>query len=484
MFRNKRMTNGSSTAGTSKRRPGVEWRALGWLARHPGFTTVPAGLTLAVGQVGVPTVSGIVAGSAVGLGAWARAHPDTFDRLAAPRLRATRRRWTSYMGPRWRDVMLACELTTTHRRTDELRVPRIIKVRTTSASVDTVWVRLLPGQSVRQWETKLPELADALRVERVAVERVKPQVIALVVERSEPFTEIVDAPDMPWDAESVDLRGVFLGEDEHGNDWREPLLGQHWLVAGASGSGKGSLVWSPLRAVAPLVRDGLVRVWMVDPKRMELAAGAGVAHRYAAEPDDVLDLIEDFAEDMRRVQRDQAANRSRKVEVTPETPLNVLVMDELAPLLAFGPNARELRRLLTEIGTQGRATGHAMLGCVQEPTKDTVPIRDLFTVRVCLRATSAAHPDMVLGDGARLRGAVADEIPNTPETAGVGYVVRQRSRLPVRVRAAWVDDRQVGELVAFVTAHRPDAGTEVVYDGEIVESDADADAGDGLRAVA
>jgi S-DNA-T family DNA segregation ATPase FtsK/SpoIIIE len=133
----------------------------------------------------------------------------------------------------------------------------------------------------------------------------------------------------------------------------------------------------------------------------------------------------------------------------------VLVMNELAPLLAFGDHARAFRRLLTEVGTQGRATGHSMVGSVQEPTKDTVPIRDLFTVRICLRVTTASHVDMVLGEGMRLRGALADEIPNDPSTAGIGYVVRQRSRAPMRVRAAYVDDAEIDELVQFVTTGTP-----------------------------
>jgi DNA segregation ATPase FtsK/SpoIIIE, S-DNA-T family len=155
---------------------------------------------------------------------------------------------------------------------------------------------------------------------------------------------------------------------------------------------------------------------------------------------------------MQDVQRRLAAEGARKFTPSVETPLNLLIMDELAALMAFGDHARDWRKALTEVGTQGRATGHSMLGYVQEPSKDTVPVRDLFTVRVCLGVTSAAHVDMTLGEGARLRGALADEIPNVPDTAGVGYVIRQRSRAPTRVRAGWVDDGQIAETNKFVTA--------------------------------
>ena len=45
------------------------------------------------------------------------------------------------------------------------------------------------------------------------------------------------------------------------------------------------------------------------------------------------------------------------------------------------------------------------------------------------------------------RGALADEIPNTADTAGIGFVVRQRTRTPVRVRAAYCNDDDIQEVV-------------------------------------
>ncbi len=76
------------------------------------------------------------------------------------------------------------------------------------------------------------------------------------------------------------------------------------------------------------------------------------------------------------------------------------------------------------------------MGYVQEPSKDVVDVRELFTTRVCLGVTAASHVDMVLGDGARDRGALADEIPGDPRHAGIGFVIDPSSRLPVRFRAA------------------------------------------------
>ncbi len=98
----------------------------------------------------------------------------------------------------------------------------------------------------------------------------------------------------------------------------------------------------------------------------------------------------------------------------------------------------------------GRATLHVADAYIQEPDKDTLSIRDLFPNRVCLRTTSPTHPDMVLGDGARERGAIAYQIPAIPETAGIGYRTDERTRVPRRVRAAYTTDYNIRELVEFV----------------------------------
>lgn len=448
----------------SNRRPGFEWRAVKWAVRHPVEAGVPAGLVGSALTVGPTPTAMAVGGTAAGMLAWYRAHPDTFDSLAAPYLRSLRRRWFSrYSGSRWDDVTVSCELAPSHRKTGARQVPRVVKVRSASPTVDTVYVRMVPGQTAAQWQDKADALAVALNVERVGVERIKPQVLALIVQRRESFTELIEAPEMAWDSDGVDLSSLYLGETEFGDDWCEPLLGQHWLVAGATGSGKGSLAWGPLRSLAPMIRDGLVRLHVLDPKRMEFPKAEGIAHAYASDPDDCLDVVKAYVADLRRTEELLAEQGKRKFSPSLETPLNLLVMDELGALTGFSDYtiAKAMRQQLSIVGTQGRATGHSMLGYVQEPVKENVSIRDLFTVRVCLRVTTAGHVDMTLGDGARLRGALADEIPNTPATAGIGYVLRQRSRMPLRVRAAYVNDAEIDELTEFVTSGRA-GGLKVV----------------------
>jgi DNA segregation ATPase FtsK/SpoIIIE, S-DNA-T family len=88
---------------------------------------------------------------------------------------------------------------------------------------------------------------------------------------------------------------------------------------------------------------------------------------------------------------------------------------------------------------------------VQEPSKDVVEVRDLFTTKSCLGVTAAVHVDMALGDGARDKGALADEIPGDEDHAGIGFAIAPGSRLPVRFRAGLVTDRDIAELVTTCT---------------------------------
>ncbi|SEP52447.1 DNA segregation ATPase FtsK/SpoIIIE, S-DNA-T family [Amycolatopsis saalfeldensis] len=437
----------------SPRQRGWEVKLVLWMVRHPVMVAVPAVIVIAGQRWGWSAVAVTAAGLAVVTGCWYRGHPDTFDQYAGPYLRAWCRRWSSYIGPRWRHALRACELSITHRKTREEKFPRITRIRSYSTTVDTLHLRIVAGQQEKHFEAKSAELAHALRVQRVSVEVVKPGVIGLHIQRREPFTKIIPAPDMPQQSSTVDLKRVYVGETEYGQEWRIPILGGHLFVAGATGAGKNSIPLALMRSLAPLIRDGLVRLWVCDPKLFEFASATPICYRYADTAQSCADLIADYLAEMQAVQRDFADRRIRRLSVSRETPINVLIVDEMAALMAYGDYAiaKQVRGHLALVGSQGRASGHTMIGMVQEPTKDTISIRDLFTWRICLRLTASNHVDGVLGEDSRARGARADEIPDLAETAGIGYVVRPRSRLPIRVRAAYVDDTHIAELVRFIT---------------------------------
>ena len=434
----------------SHRATGGEWRALAWLCRHPLFLLLPAAVATAVVWLGPWPVLWTAVGTTVDLIVWARVHPPSFDRWAAPLLRRQWRRWTVYRGRHWTAVLIDCDLVRDNRRTGQLQVPRVLRVRSATRSIDTLYVRMARGQDRHVWTEKADALAAALFAHRVAITKVGPAVLAVVVEREMPFVHVVPAPDIPADPREVDLTALDIGDDEHGNPLTLGVLGKHVFVAGASGAGKGSLLWSPLRAIGPMIPAGHVHVSMIDLKGgAETERGRPLFHRYATTMAQAIDVLVEVRDVMKARQEHLRRSRTRKLAVSVEWPLELVMIDEMAMLTAYGDrgDVREAIRLLAEILTQGRACLIAVMGYVQEPTKDIVDVRELFTTRICLGVTAASHVDMVLGDGARERGALADEIPGDEAHAGIGFVIDQGSRLPIRFRAAYVSDEEIDELV-------------------------------------
>jgi S-DNA-T family DNA segregation ATPase FtsK/SpoIIIE len=90
---------------------------------------------------------------------------------------------------------------------------------------------------------------------------------------------------------------------------------------------------------------------------------------------------------------------------------------------------------------------------LQDPRKDVINIRNLFPTRIALRLDESEQVDMVLGDGAYDRGALADQISPLPDVgAGVGYIRLEGSPDPVRVRAGWVSDADISATATYLTA--------------------------------
>jgi S-DNA-T family DNA segregation ATPase FtsK/SpoIIIE len=102
-----------------------------------------------------------------------------------------------------------------------------------------------------------------------------------------------------------------------------------------------------------------------------------------------------------------------------------------------------------------------VVGALQDPRKDVISLRNLFPTRIALRLDESDQVDMVLGNGTRDRGALADQISPLPETgAGVGYVRLEGSPDPVRVRAAYVTDDDIRAMAAAISSRALQGGDQ------------------------
>jgi len=420
------------------------------------------------GWLSLALTVGVLAGA---LSGWRLLALTSFDAWTGRHLRAWWLRWTVY-SPKLPDWLHACGLSIKpdavplvvtvaplgrgirrRRSHAQVRLPRVVGVRS-GASWDEVRIRLVPGQKPEDFDEAARALASARGVARCQVRELSPNVVSIDFQRRNLLADPLPCPNLANLVDvagtDIDLRRVWAGRTEYGQDWHVPLAGGHTLVAGASGAGKNSAMWCPLVSIAPAIRDGLVRVSGIDPKGMELAYGRRIFARYAVTGTDALEVLDDLVEAM-QARKAEFAGRVRTVPINTQYPLELLEFDEIGALTKYID--RKTRDAITErialLTTQGRALGFTVRGYVQEPTKDTVPVRDLFPRRICLRVSAKSHVGMVLGDQAYERGAWANRI--TEAEAGVGYVFGEGTREPLRIRAGWVPDDTIKHLETFVT---------------------------------
>jgi S-DNA-T family DNA segregation ATPase FtsK/SpoIIIE len=209
------------------------------------------------------------------------------------------------------------------------------------------------------------------------------------------------------------------------------------------------VLWAIIRGLLPALEDGTVRILGADPKRMELAYGRPLFERfgqYESDPEQIVLMLEETATQMQG-RAGALAGEYRDHTPTPEHPFTVIFVDEVAFLTAYQPDKKLRERAVAAIATlttQGRAVGYCVVGALQDPRKDVLTIRNLFPDRIAMRLDEPEQVDMVLGDGARDRGATADLISSDPGTgAGIAYVRLEADPDPARVRAAWVSDDDI-----------------------------------------
>ncbi len=337
-------------------------------------------------------------------------------------------------------------------------LPVLGRVRATGYT-DRVQVKMVSGQCAADYATRTDNLAHGFGAQICRVRSARPgRIILEFVHRDALATPV---PTVPIPA-FPDLAALPVGRREDGMGWPVRLLGTHVLIAGATGAGKASLLWSLIRALFPLAQAGLVQVLAVDPKLMELAFGRVIFDTYgtyAADPAAIADMLDHAVTGMQaRAARYAGVRRSHAP--TAEDPFVVIVLDELAFLTAYLPDKPLRIRItaaLATLTTQGRAVGYCVVGVVQDPRKEVVPIRNLFPDRIAMRLDEPEQVDMVLGDGARDRGAACELIPIDPIAgAGVAYVRLEADPDPVRVRAGWVTDTDIHAMAdACIPAYLP-----------------------------
>lgn len=408
----------------------------GWAIKHAGIPVI--GLVLAMLWYGSLTLAEwpgdrttgplllLVAFMSPGLflGTWGAITPRLY-----------RRRMNAHAIARvWAANAQACGLG--DRQADgSVRVSRLRHVHHQAGAV-VLRIETFAGQTFDTLLRAAPAVATAYRAHGYEAQTVKPGVLDLVLfttARLAPRTATLPNPEV------ITTDAVPVGRTRGGAPCTVRIIGRHTLVVGASGAGKGSVLWSVVGGLAPAIHAGVVRLWGADLKKgLEIATGRDLFGHVAYTAEDAVQVLKAL---LRVIDERGAAMRgvSRLHVPTPGDPLHVLVIDELADLMAYADMdiRREAERLLSKILTQGRALGVVVLSCVQNPRQEALGgTRNLYTQKIAMRLDSDSETEMVLGGLAALAPAHTID-RNDPGTA---YLVAEDGT-PLLVRFDyWSDD--------------------------------------------
>jgi len=253
---------------------------------------------------------------------------------------------------------------------------------------------------------------------------------------------------------------IVIGKDIQGRPQVADLAKMpHLLVAGATGAGKSVGLNDFLLSFLFKATPDMVKLLLIDPKRIELSTYAGLPHlvhpvvtdtvvaktalewavhemdkRYEAMERLAVRNIAGYNEKLAKLDSDQA----EQFEGLEPMPYLVIVIDELADLMMTA--SKEVELCIVRLAQLARAAGIHMILATQRPSVDVVTglIKANFPTRVAFQVTSKHDSRTILDTG------------GAEKLLGRGDMLFKPSggRM-VRMHAAYVTDEDISRVVDF-----------------------------------
>jgi DNA segregation ATPase FtsK/SpoIIIE-like protein len=244
----------------------------------------------------------------------------------------------------------------------------------------------------------------------------------------------------------------------------------HLLIGGATNSGKSVLVNSIICSILFKRSPDEVRMFLIDPKIVELKLYNGCPHLLTpviTDPKKAFQALQYCISEMERrytlldalgVRDIRAFNKKAKKERVQRLPYIVIVIDEFADLMAT--TGKELESTLARLAAMARAIGIHMVLATQRPSIDVItglikaniPSRIAFMVankfdsRIIIDGVGA---EKLLGKGDMLFSAAWNPFPT-------------------RIQGAYIDDEETDAVTEYVKKQGPPQyiEDEVFFDEE------------------
>ncbi len=342
-----------------------------------------------------------------------------------------------------------------------------------------------PGVKYSRVVSLVDDLCLALKAESIRIDRMpgKPHVgIEVPNPRRETIflREVIES--RPFRESSSKLT-IALGKTIDGLNYVADLAKMpHLLIAGTTGAGKSVGVNSLIVSILYRARPDEVKFILIDPKRLELGLYEDIPHLAApiiVDPKLASRSLKWAVAEMERRYRDLAGWGVRNIdgynteimrrnlikeyddkgEPWKPLPYIVIIIDELADLMMT--SGREVEESITRLAQMARAVGIHLVLATQRPSVDVITglIKANFPSRISFRVSSKIDSRTIIDtNGAEQLLGRGDMLFLPPGT----------SRL-IRVHGAYIDETEIGRIVAHIKAQGPPA-----YDESITQSEEEA----------
>lgn len=255
---------------------------------------------------------------------------------------------------------------------------------------------------------------------------------------------------------------VLLGKTVSGEDVMCDLTKMpHCIIAGATGSGKSVCINTIIMSILMNARPDEIKLIMIDPKKVELTPYSPLPHMlapviteahgaYAAlswalkEMQNRYDILKHLglrnitAFNQRKI--DEEFESSLGIEIPPQMPWIVMIIDEFADLMMS--SSTDLETPIARIAQMARAVGIHLILATQRPSREVITglIKANFPTRISFKVSSRINSQIILDEnGAETLLGNGDMLFLPPGTSQL-----------LRSQGVFIRDEDINQVINYI----------------------------------